>query len=258
MISLRPQRLAECSGDDVHAAYDAAELRRSAPVLANETNSVRVVHHDHRIVLVGQVTYLVQLGEVAVHREDAIGCDKPVSRRCRLLQFRFQISHVAVAVAESLSFRKPDSIDDAGMVQFIGDDGVFGIEQCLKQAAVGIEAGTIEDSVFRAQKRTDPLFKLLVDGLRTADESNASEAVTPVVQRLLRGLDHRRMIGKAKIIVRAKIQNRRTVGNGNPCLLWPDDHALAFVQACALDLGDLVLEMMLNFAVHRAPLKSSD
>jgi hypothetical protein len=25
-----------------------------------------------------------------------------------------------------------------------------------------------------------------------------------------------------------------------------------------LDLGDLVLEMMLNFAVHRAPLKSSD
>jgi hypothetical protein len=38
---------------------------------------VRVVHHDERVILVSELADLVQLRDVSVHREDAVGCDQP-------------------------------------------------------------------------------------------------------------------------------------------------------------------------------------
>ena len=247
------QRLAQSARNDIHAAFHAAKLRCAATVFSDETDCVGVVHHDHGIVLVGQVAYPIQLGEVAVHRENAIGCDEAVPRRLRFHELLFEIAHVAVPVAESLSFRQPDPVDDAGMVQLVGDDRVFRIQQRFKQTAVGIETGAVKDGVFRAEKFADFFFKLLVDRLRPADESHAGEAIAPVFQCLLRGPHHRRMIRQAQVVVCAKVQYGRAIGDGNLCLLRSGNDALPFIQARVLDLGDLFLEIMLSLAVHVEP-----
>ncbi len=84
-------------------------------------------------------------------------------RRCGLLQLRFQIVHIAVAIAKALRLAQPDAIDDAGMIQFVGDDRVLRIQQRFKEAAVGIETGAIENRVFCAEKLAEPSFKLLVN-----------------------------------------------------------------------------------------------
>ncbi len=64
-----------------------------------------------------------------------------------LFQLRLEIKHVTVAVTESGRFAEPDAINHTGMIQLVRDDSVFRLQQSLKQSAVGIETGTIEDSV---------------------------------------------------------------------------------------------------------------
>ena len=50
-----------------------------------------------------------------------------------------------------LRLAQPDAVDDAGVVERIGDDRVLLIQQRLEQAAVGIEAGGVEDRVLGAR-----------------------------------------------------------------------------------------------------------
>ena len=71
MISLRAagvaaggaaQGLAQGAGDDVHPALHAVVLRGAAAVFAHKAHRVAVVHHDQRVVLVGQVADALQVG----------------------------------------------------------------------------------------------------------------------------------------------------------------------------------------------------
>ncbi len=55
------------------------------------------------------------------------------------------------------------------------------------------------------RKALSRCFKLLVKGLRAADEAHAGQTVAPLLQGLPRCLDHRGMIGQAQIIVRAEV-----------------------------------------------------
>ena len=59
------------------------------------------------------------------------------------------------------------------MVEFVTDDRVFSAEQSFKQAAVGIEAGSVEDCVLRAEEVREAILQLLVDALRAANETHA-------------------------------------------------------------------------------------
>ena len=68
------------------------------------------------------------------------------------LSLRLEIVHVAVLVAEALRLAQADAVDDGGVVELVGDDGVFVVEQRLEQAAVGVEAGAVEDRVLGAEE----------------------------------------------------------------------------------------------------------
>ena len=122
------------------------------PFCAHEADGVRIVHHHHRVVLVGQIADLAQGRDVAVHGKHAVGGDQAEARALRGLQLRFQIRHVAVLVAKALGLAQPDAVDDGGVIQLVGNHGVFGAKQRFKQSAVGVEAGRIENGVFRAEK----------------------------------------------------------------------------------------------------------
>ena len=63
-----------------------------------------------------------------------------------------QLGHVAVGVAQALRLAQADAVDDAGVVERVGDDRVALIEQGLEQPAVGVEARGVQDRVLGAEE----------------------------------------------------------------------------------------------------------
>ena len=145
------QRLAERAGDDVDPALDAAMLGRAAAMLADEADRVAVVHHDHRAVFLREVADAFQIGDDAVHREDAVGGDQLEAAAFGLLQFFLERRHVVVGIAEAFRLGEPHAVDDRGVVQRVGNDRVLLGKQRLEQAAIGIEAGAVKDRVLHAR-----------------------------------------------------------------------------------------------------------
>src|SRR5205823_8448800 len=94
-----------------------------------------------------------------------------------------------------------------GMVEGVGDDGVFLPEQRLEQAAIGIETGGIEDRILLAEIAGDLRLERPMKIARAADEPYGGHAEPMAVHRLLGGGDQRRMIGKTKIVIGAEVEN---------------------------------------------------
>ena len=72
----------------------------------------------------GEVADAAEVGDVAVHREHAVGGDQAEARVGGLVSLRLEVVHVAVRVAQPLRLAEADAVDDAGVVQLVGDDGV--------------------------------------------------------------------------------------------------------------------------------------
>jgi hypothetical protein len=144
-----------------------------------------------------------EVGDDAVHGENAVGGDHPEAGGLGFLETGLQVGHVVVLVAVALRLAEADAIDDRGVVQLVGDDGVFRAEQGLEQPAVGIERRRVKDRVVGAQKGAERLFELFVDRLRPADEADAGHAVAPFVERLVGGADDFGVVGHAEIVIGA-------------------------------------------------------
>src|SRR6266516_6795829 len=116
---------------------------------------MRVIHHNHSVVLVSEIANAGEFGNVAIHRKNAVRRDKAVPRSTGFLEFRFKVRHVTVFVSEAGGFTEPDAINDAGMIQLVRYDCVFLIEQRFKKTAVGVKARAIENRIFGAEELTE-------------------------------------------------------------------------------------------------------
>ena len=58
--------------------------------------------------------------------------------------------HIFVLVSELLGFAQPDAVDDGGVVELVGDDGVVRTQQLLEDARVCVEAACVQDGVLPA------------------------------------------------------------------------------------------------------------
>ena len=193
------QGLAESAGQDVDTVTYSPVLGRAGTSLAHESDGMGVVDHDHRTVPFGKITDLRQRCDETVHGEDAIGGDHDVLAPLALgvLELGLQVGHVLVVVAETLCLAQPDAVDDRGMVELVGDDGIVGPQQHLEETTVGVEAGRVQDGVpvvgvVGVQELGDGPLQLLVQGLGAADESHRGHAEAPLVEGLLGGVDEHR------------------------------------------------------------------
>ncbi len=198
----------------------------------DESNGMRVVDHNHRIVLVGQLANGRQVGNRSIHGENSIGCDQSEPRSFCLLKFAAEIVHGIVLVAQSLSFAQPDAIDDAGVVEFIGDDCIFGSEDRFKESAVGVPAGVVEDRIFLANELADLGLEVFMDRLRAADEADRSQSISPAVERIGGGLTNARMLRESEIVIRAKIEIWSTISQRDHRPLGRIDHPFGLESAC--------------------------
>ena len=93
------QRLAERARQHVHLAEHAEVLDDTAAGLADHADAVRVVHEHDRVVRARQLEDVRQLGEVPLHREDAVREDQlPLTALARPQRVA-QLAHVGVRVA---------------------------------------------------------------------------------------------------------------------------------------------------------------
>lgn len=106
------------------------------------------------------------------------------------LQLHLQIGHVVVRITVARSLAKAHAIDDARVVQCITDDAIHFGQQRFEHATVRVEAGGIEDGVFRAVEARQLVLQLLVDVLRAADEAHAAHAVAVRIEGAVRRGDH--------------------------------------------------------------------
>ena len=111
-------------------------------------------------ILISQVADFRQFRQVAIHAENTIGEDHLETAVLRLFELLLEVSHVVVLVAEALSFAESHAIDDAGMVQLIGENRVLLGEQRFEEPAIRIEAGDIKNAVALAEELSDLGFGL--------------------------------------------------------------------------------------------------
>ena len=98
------QRLAERAGDDVDPVARAGQRRRAASLLAEMAGRVAIVDQHQRAIAVGERADLLQLGDIAVHREHAVGGDElePRAGGVGLLQAVLEFVHVRIGEAIAL------------------------------------------------------------------------------------------------------------------------------------------------------------
>jgi hypothetical protein len=126
------------------------------------------------------------------------------------------------------------------MVQGVGDDGVVLAQQRLEQAAVGVEAGRIQDGVVLAEEAGNLRLQLLVQVLGAADEAYRGHAEAVAVQCVLGRLDQVRVVGQAQVVVGAEIQHLAAIVQGDFGRLRAGDDALGLEQALFADGVELL------------------
>ena len=160
-----------------------------------------------------------------------------------------QFAHVGIGVAVAHGLAQTHAVDDRGVVERIGDDGVLLRQERFEDTAVGGEAGGVEDRVLGAEIVGNGLFELLVDILTAADEAHGRHAETAFVHGALGGVDEPPVVRQAEVIVGTEIQNLPTC-NLDLGPLGRTDDPFPFVKPCGLDFGEFMLQVLFDFSVH--------
>ena len=166
------------------------------------------------------------------------------------LEARVELVEVAVRVAQPRRLAEPDPVDDRGVVERVGDDGVVGPEQRLEEAAVRVEARAEEDRVLGAEEGREPLLELLVQRLRAADEPHRRHPEAPALERVAGGLDHGRVVGEAEVVVGAEVEQPAHPLHLDVRRLGRLEDELALVEPCLPQLVELLDELLLQRSVH--------
>ena len=109
-------------------------------------------------------------------------------------------------IAVALGFAEADAVDDRGVIERVGDDGVLFAEQRFEQSAVGVETRGVEDGVFGPEKRARSRARAsLCTVLRAADEAHRRQSESIAVERALGGFDQSRVSREPEVVVGAEI-----------------------------------------------------
>ncbi len=122
-------------------------------------------------------------------------------------QLRFQVRHVIVPVAKSLSLTQTDAIDDAGMIELIRNDGILICQQSFEESTIRIETGAVQDCVFGSEEFAELCFQMTMDGLSPADETHGCHPIAPAIEPLMSSFQDSPMIRQTKVVVGTEIQN---------------------------------------------------
>ena len=103
-------------------------------------------------MLVTERGNFIQFCDFAVHAEHSISNNQTPSESYGIPQHLLQLCHVAVLVAKSLGLAEPHAVNNRGVIEFIGENGVAFAEKYFKKSGVRIKAGSIENCVLGSKE----------------------------------------------------------------------------------------------------------
>ena len=140
-------RLGQGSHLNVHAPMQAKMIHRPAAVAAKDAGRVGVVDHHDRAVPFGNFHQSGQRSDIAVHGEHAVGDQQLAPRLVReIAEQTIGRGHIAMRKNVDLRPREPAAIDDAGVIQRVGDDMILRSENGRNRACVRGETGLKDDA----------------------------------------------------------------------------------------------------------------
>ena len=151
-----------------------------------------------------------------------------------------------------LGLAQTHSVDDGGVVEGIGYDGVLLVQKGLEHTAVGVEACSVEDGVLSAEELGDLGLEGLLQVTCTADEAHAGHTVAVSVKGFFRCVHKLLAVGEAEVVVGAEVKSFGAVLECDLRTLGRHDYALLLVQTGFLDAVQLVLKIGLKIFVHNA------
>jgi hypothetical protein len=171
---------------------------------------VRLVHEQASVVALRELDEPLERRHVPVHREHPVGHDQGAAP-LGLAEAPLQVVHVHVVVNERLRAAEAAAVDDARVVERVGEDDVPLLGERGHHAHVGEVPGAEEQAVVRALERGQLLLQAAVDG-HVAGHQPRGPGAGAVSHRRLRGrLAHARMVGQAEVVVRAEEEHRLAV-----------------------------------------------
>ena len=214
----------------------------AAPVAAEHAGGVRVVDHHDGAVFFGEIGELRQRADVAIHGEDAVGDEQLVAGLVLdLVQKLFGMRRVLVAEDFDLGAREAGAVDDAGVIQLVGDDEVFLAENRGDGAGIGGEAGLEDHAGFDVLEARNLFFQLHVDRHGAGDGAHRAGADAVLLRGFERGFAQLGVSGQSEIVVGGEVDDLLAVEGADRRLLVLE-HAQLEVGAILLQVVELVGE----------------
>ena len=201
----------------VDAAVHVEVVDRPAAVAAQHARGVGVVDHHDGAVLLGQGGELVHRADVAVHREHAVGDDQLVAGLVLRSPAAVPRSgDVLVAKDLDLGAREPRAVDDAGVVQLVGEDEVVLAQDRAHGAGVGRESALEDHAGFDVLEARDLLFEFHVDAHGAGDGAHCARAHAQFARGLQGRLDQLGVVAQAEVVVAGQVDDLACRRNGRP------------------------------------------
>ncbi len=235
------ERLAQGPDDQVDLARQAAGGHR-APAPGPETaGGVGLIDHQPAAMAPRQGRQLPQRRDVPVHGEDAVGDDQCTPAR-RAAHSPFEVVGVTMPVDEGLGAGEAAAVDDAGVVELVGEDDLTAARQRGDRAGVGQVAGAEEQRGLRALELGQPSLQLRVDRHRAGDQARRARAGSQRQGGIGGRAPQPRVVGQSEVVVGAEQQHRPAVEHDLGALR-PVDHTEAPAQPARLELVEALLEV---------------
>ena len=181
---------------------EAEMVDRAASVTAQYARRMRIVHHHNGAVLLGRLHQARQRTDVPIHREHAIGNHQLVARRA--IQFRqnplrgggvFMWKYVNLGAGQTCA------VNDAGVIQRIRNDMVFGREDRGHGTRVCGEAGLKHHAGFHILEARNALFQFHMQRHGSGDGSHGARTCAIFLRRGDGGFNQLGMRAKAQVVI---------------------------------------------------------
>jgi len=200
--------LGEGADLDIDAAVKPEVVDGAATVAAEDAGGVSVIDHHDGAVLFGQFNEGREGADVAFHREDPVG-DEELAAGDAIEGGEFGFGDGDIGMGEDVDFGagEPAAVDDAGVIELIGDDVVLLAEYGRDGAGIGGEAALEDDAGFDVLEGGDAAFEFHMHVERAADGTDRAGTRAVLANGVDGGLAELRVIGKPEIVIGRQVND---------------------------------------------------
>ena len=178
---------------------------RAGAAFPKDAHRMRLIHEEEGVVAAGEADELGQRGSIAIHGEDGIGEDEASAVVAAGLEAFGQGVEVEVGIDVDGGARQARAIDEGGVVQGIGVDGVLGADERGDDTDIGVVPGVEEEGGVGALPGGDALFEPPVGRQVADDETGGAGAKALALHGVASRCEEGRVVGQTEIVVGAEV-----------------------------------------------------